>query len=116
MRHLKKGKKFGRKTGQRKAFMKGLAANLVRHEKITTTETRAKELRSLAERLVTHGKKEGVFSLRLLRVYLPKKEALKMKEVIAPRYAKRNGGYTRIIKQAARRKGDAARTATIEFV
>ncbi len=116
MRHLKKGKKFGRKTGQRKAFMKGLAANLVRHEAIETTETRAKAVRSLAERLVTYAKKEGVVSLRLLRVHLPKKEAFKMKEVIAPRYANRRGGYTRIIKHSARRKGDAAKTAIIEFV
>src|SRR3989344_2048961 len=116
MRHLKKGKKFGRKTGQRKAFLKSLATNLVRHEKIMTTETRAKEMRSLVERLVTHGKKEGIASLRLLRKYLPKAEALKMKMTIAPRYADRKGGYTRIIKQAARRKGDAAKTATIEFI
>jgi len=116
MRHLKEGKKFGRKKGQRKAFMKGLAVSLVRHEKIMTTETRAKELRRLAERLITHGKKPGVASLRLIRTYLPKKEALKMKEVIAPRYVNRKGGYTRIIKQGLRRKGDAAKTATIEFV
>lgn len=116
MRHLKKGKKFGRKTGQRKAFMKHLATNLVRHEKITTTETRAKELRSFVERLVTHGKKGGVSSVRLLLTFLPKKEAMKMREVIAPRYASRMGGYTRIIKHAAKRKGDAAQTATIEFV
>ena len=116
MRHLKKGKKFGRKTGQRKAFMKGLAANLIRHGKITTTEARAKELRSLAERLVTYAKKDEVAGLRLLLKHLPKKEAYTMLHNIAPRYKERKGGYTRIIKHAARRKGDAAKTAIIEFV
>lgn len=96
--------------------MKNLATNLVRHEKIMTTETRAKELRSVADRLVTHGKKGTLSSLRLLLAYLPKREAMKMQKEIAPRYADRKGGYTRVIKYAARRKGDAAKQATIEFV
>ena len=116
MRHKKVGRKFGRKRGQRKAFMKGLATNLIRHESLETTEARAKELRKYIERLVTHGKKESVASLRTLLKDLPKTEAYKLQHQIAPRYKKRQGGYTRIKKHTRVRQGDAAKRATIEFV
>lgn len=116
MRHLKHGKKFGRTRGERKAFLAGLAANLVRRERITTTEVRAKAVRSLVERLVTHGKKQSVASLREIMITLPKKDALKLYHVIAPRYQDRRGGYTRVTKLAFRRAGDGARRAVIEFV
>jgi large subunit ribosomal protein L17 len=116
MRHAKKGKKFGREKGQRRAFMKGLATNLVQHEKITTTEARAKELRGFVERLITHGKKQSVASLRLIMRQLPKPTAYKLYHDIAPRYADRKGGYTRVQKLSVPRKHDASRMATIEFV
>lgn len=116
MRHLKKGRKFGRKKGQRKAFLKSLADNLVRHGKILTTEERAKEVRPFVERLVGYGKKQNLAGLRLLCQKLHKDSAYKLYHEIAPRYAGRSGGYTRIVKMAKRRQNDGARMAYIEFV
>ncbi len=116
MRHLKKGKKFGLKKGQRKAFMKILASNLVMKEKIRTTEARAKAIRPEGERMVTHAKKQNVTSLRMLMESLPKEAAYKLYHEIAPRYKERKGGYTRIIKHLKPRKNDASKMATISFV
>lgn len=116
MRHLKKGRKFGRKKGQRKAFTAGLAANLIRRGSVITTEARAKEIRSVAERFVTYGKRQDLAGLRLLMKKLPKKDAYKMHHEIAPRYKERSGGYTRVTKLTKRRVGDAAKGAKIEFV
>ena len=116
MRHLKKGRKFGRKRGERRAFLKILANNFIQKEKIITTEARAKELRPFMERLVTYGKKQNLASLRLLMRKLPKSAAYKMYHDIAPRYRSRRGGYTRVVKRAGARKNDGARMATIEFV
>jgi len=116
MRHLKKGKKFGLKTGQRKAFMRNLANNLIQQERITTTEARAKELRGFVERMVTHGKKQNLAALRLLMSRLPKDAAYKVYHDLAPRYEERKGGYTRVTKQTKRRVHDASKMATIEFV
>ncbi|OGG40085.1 50S ribosomal protein L17 [Candidatus Jorgensenbacteria bacterium RIFCSPLOWO2_01_FULL_45_25b] len=116
MRHLKEGKKFGRKKGQRKAFLQGLAVNLIKHGKMTTTETRAKETRRFVERLITHGKKQNIGAMRLLLSKLPKQTVYKIYHEIAPRYKDRKGGYTRIIKHTERRVGDGSKKATIEFV
>ncbi len=116
MRHLKKGRKFGRKKGQRKAFLMALANNFIQKEKILTTEARAKELRSFVERLVTHGKRQNLAGLRLLIKKLPKSSAYKVYYDIAPRYSDREGGYTRVLKYMKARKGDGAKMATIEFV
>lgn len=116
MRHLKKGRKFGLKRGQRKAFIKILAHNFVMHEKIKTTEARAKEIKKVVERFVTYGKKQNVAALRLLMEKLPKAAAYKVYHEIAPRYKDRKGGYTRVVKQATRRKHDASKMAIIEFV
>jgi large subunit ribosomal protein L17 len=116
MRHKKEGRKFGRKRGQRKAFLKSLAHNLISHEKITTTEARAKEIRKFVERLITYGKKQNLTGLRLLLKYLPKKSAYKVYNEIAPRYLERKGGYVRIIKFAKRRKNDGSKMVQIEFV
>ena len=116
MKHLKKGRKFGRERGQRRAFMKGLAHNLIQREHIITTEARAKELRPFVERLVTYGKKQNLAGLRMLLKYLPKTTAYKMQHTIAPRYEDRKGGYTRVVKHVERRKQDGAKKATIEFV
>ncbi|RJQ26685.1 50S ribosomal protein L17 [Candidatus Parcubacteria bacterium] len=116
MQHANQGRKFGRERGQRKAFLKSLANNLVRHESITTTEARAKEIKMLVERLVTYGKKQNVAGLRVIMRYLPKTSAYKLYHDIAPRYAERKGGYTRIIKISKPRKHDASKMAKIEFV
>jgi len=116
MRHGKSGRKFGRKRGQRRAFMKGLVNNLIMREKIETTEARAKELRPKTEKLLTLAKKQNTATLRLLLSRLPKSAAQKLYYEIAPRYADKKGGYTRISKSAKRRKRDAAKMAIIEFV
>ena len=116
MRHLKKGKKFGRRKGQRKAFLKSLSVNLLNQGKIVTTEIRAKETKKIVERLITHAKKQNFQSLRFLMKTLPKTTAFKLYHEIAPRYKERNGGYTRIIKKTKRRVGDAAKQAVIELV
>lgn len=117
MRHHKKGRKFNRKRGERKAFTKGLISNLVMKERIQTTEARAKELKWKAEKMVTLAKKQNLHALRLLIARLPNKNtAEKLYYEIAPRYVGRPGGYTRIKKTAKFRKRDGARVAIIEFV
>lgn len=117
MRHHKKGRKFNRKRGERKAFIKGLVSNLIMKEKIQTTEARAKELRGRAEKMITLAKKQNLHALRLLISRLSnKKIAEKLYYEIAPRYTGRSGGYTRVKKSAKFRKRDGARVATIEFV
>lgn len=116
MRHRNQGKKFGRMKGPRRAFFKSLAKNLVQHERIETSETRAKELRRIVERLVTHAKKQNIAALRLLSRYLPKQEVFKIYHEIAPRYKERKGGYTRVIKLSKTRKHDNSKRAVIEFV
>jgi len=116
MRHLKKGKKFGRKKGERRSFLKTLASNLVRDEKILTTETRAKEIKSVVDRLVTRAKGGNVSDLRILLRTLPKSSAYKLYNEIAPRYKERKGGYTRVLKVAKMRKSDGAKMAYVLFV
>lgn len=116
MRHLKKGRKFHRKKGQRNALLKNLIANLIVKERMETTEAKAKETKSAAEKMVTIAKKQNLASLRILLSRLNKKAAQKLYYQIAPRYAERKGGYLRIIKSAKFRKNDAAKMAIIEFV
>jgi len=116
MNHQNKGRKFGRKKGQRRAFFKGLATNLITHGRIETTEARAKEIRSLLERLVTLGKKQNLASLRLMIARVGKKPAEKVFYDIAPKYKDRKGGYFRIIKTSDVRRRDAAKKAVIEFI
>ncbi len=116
MRHGKKHRKLGLKKGPRAAFLKILANNLIQKEKISTTEARAKELRSIVERFVSYGKKQNISGLRTLLQKLPKQAAYKMYHDIAPRYKDRSGGYTRILKKAKRRQNDNSKMAIIEFV
>ncbi len=117
MRHRKEGKKFGRKTGDRRAFMRGLANNLIRTGRITTTESRAKALRPMVEHLVTLARRNDLASRRLVSSRLASPTAARrLMDDIAPRYVGRAGGYTRIQKLAAIRKRDGSRTAVIEFV
>jgi large subunit ribosomal protein L17 len=116
MKHLKKGRKFGRKRGQRKAFLKILASNLISKESILTTEARAKEIKKKVERYITYGKKQNLAGLRLLLKYLPKKSAYKVFYELAPRYKDRKGGYLKIVKLSRTRKNDGAKLAKISFV
>lgn len=112
-----KNRKFHRKKGPRRAFTRGLAVNLVMKERIVTTEARAKSLRPVIERLVTIARRQRVGDLRLIISRLASKEAAqKIFYDIAPRYAKRPGGYTRIVKLGAVRKRDGVKKARIEFV
>lgn len=116
MRHLKKGKKFHRKKGQRQALFKGLLNNLALKGKIRTTEAKAKEIRPKIEKLITSAKKQNLAAHRLLLSRLNEKAAQKFFFEIAPRYQGRAGGYLRIVKSASRRKNDGAKMAVIEFV
>lgn len=116
MKHLKKGRKFHRRRGQRKALFKGLINNLILKEKIETTEAKAKEIRPLMEKLIAIGKKQNLASLKLLISRLSKKSAEKVYYQFIPRYQNRHGGYLRIVKTGKRRKNDGAKMAIIEFV
>ncbi len=109
-------KKFGRKKGQRAAFLKSIASNLILKEKIKTTETRAKTIKSQVEKMVTLAKKQNIASLRLLTARLSKKTAMKLFYDIAPRYQERKGGYLRVTKVSGYRQGDGAEMAYVEFV
>lgn len=109
--------KFNRKRGQRRAFFRSLAGNLIMREKIVTTETRAKAIRPIVERLVSLARRNRVSDLRLLISRLDnKKIAQKLFYEIAPRYKDRPGGYTRIVKLDVVRKRDGVKQARIEFV
>ncbi len=116
MRHRKVGKKFGRKTDPRRALIKDLATALIEREKIITTLTKAKALRPVVERLITKGKLGTLAARRDIITAVHKSiTADKVMKDLAPRYASRSGGYTRIIKLGAR-IGDGAERARIEFV
>lgn len=116
MRHLKRGRKFGRERGVRRAFLRNLAAHLILRGAITTTEARAKELRKVVERYVGYGKKQNIAALRLLIEKLPRTAAYKVYHDLAPRYRDRRGGYTRVLKRAKARTRDGSKMARIEFV
>jgi large subunit ribosomal protein L17 len=117
MRHLKKGKKFGRLKGARASFLRNLANDLVRAGRVETTETRAKAIRPIVERLVTIAKAQTLASRRLLIQRVHNKDiAEKLYSELGPRYAERAGGYLRIVKLAKSRKRDGSRVAAIEFV
>jgi large subunit ribosomal protein L17 len=116
MRHRVGGRKLQRTASHRAALFRNQAAALVKHEQITTTLAKAKELRPYVEKLVTLAKKGGLSNRRLAHSRLMDDTQLKkLFDVIGPRYAERAGGYTRIIK-AGIRASDAAPMAIIEFV
>jgi large subunit ribosomal protein L17 len=116
MRHGMKQRKLGRKTGHRHALLRNMAAALIKHEQITTTAPKAKELRPYVEKLVTLAKRGGLSNRRLAMSRLGDEAQLKkLFDVLAERYAGRDGGYTRVIK-AGVRASDAAPMAVIEFV
>ena len=116
MRHRLSGRKLNRTSAHRKAMFNNLAAALVEHEQITTTLPKAKDLRPIAERLITLGKRANLHARRQAIALLgDAKLAAKLFDTLAPRYAKRSGGYTRVLK-AGFRYGDQSPMAVIEFV
>ncbi len=116
MRHAMKGRKLSRKSGHRKSMFINLAAALVKHEQISTTLPKAKDLRPIVEKLVTLGKRGDLHARRqLLSVLKDAKLVDKVIKTLADRYKSRKGGYTRVLK-AGFRYGDMAPMAIIEFV
>jgi len=114
MKKLKKGRKFGRESSVRKAFLKSLMTALISHKKITTTRERAKEISPLIQKAVTKAKKGDIASVRFLRRDFSE-DAVKKLLVIAKEYKDRRGGYVRIVTKGQRRT-DGAMSVIIEFV
>jgi len=116
MRHLKSGRKLNRTSSHREAMFKNMAASLIKHELIRTTLPKAKELRRIAEPLITLAKNDGVANRRLAFARLRDKQAVgKLFVEIGPRYRARPGGYLRILK-CGNRAGDNAPMAYVELV
>ena len=116
MRHKLGGRKLNRTSSHRKAMFRNMAAALIKHEQITTTLPKARELRPYVEKLITLAKHGGLSNRRLAHArLLDDAQLVKLFEVLAARYADRNGGYTRVIK-AGIRASDAAPMAVIELV
>ena len=109
-------RKLGKTTAQRKAMLRQQVTDLLEHGRMETTIPRAKEVRPLAEKMITLGKKNTLASRRAALAFITKEDVVtKVFTEIAPKYAERNGGYTRIMRLGARR-GDAAEMAIIELV
>jgi large subunit ribosomal protein L17 len=116
MNHNKSYRKLGRRSEHRKAMLMNLTISLLKENRIETTITRAKELRKFAERMVTLGKKGDISARRRAFAFLRDEATVaKLFGEIAPKYAERNGGYTRILRTSVR-KGDSAELAIIELV
>ncbi|MEL7058676.1 MAG: 50S ribosomal protein L17 [Acidobacteriota bacterium] len=116
MRHANRYRKLGRTTAHRKALFRNQMASLVENERIVTTLEKAKELRPVFEKCITKGKVGSVHARRQVRVWLPDRTHVKkLFDDIAPRFADRNGGYTRVVKLGTR-KGDGAEMAILELV
>lgn len=109
-------RKLGRATDHRKAMLRAMVTYLMEHEKIETTVTRAKEVRSVAEKIITTAKRNNLHSRRQALSFITKETVVKkLFDEIAPRYEDRNGGYIRITRTGPR-KGDAAEMAIIELI
>ena len=109
-------RKLGKTSDQRKAMLRQLTTDLLEHGKLETTFTRAKEVKPVVEKMITLGKKGGLANYRRALAYITKEDvAQKLFKEVAPGYAERNGGYTRVTRIGARR-GDAAELAVIELV
>ena len=116
MRHRLAGRKLGRRSAHRRALYRNMVTDLLRHEKLVTTEPKAKEVRGIAEKMITLGKKSGLHSYRqALSFIMDKKVTEKLFADLAPRYKERPGGYTRIIKLQPR-LGDGAPMVKLELV
>ncbi len=115
MRHHNANRKFGRVTKVRKALVNSLARSLVLHEKIETTEPKAKELRPFIEKLITKGKAQTVEARRAITTKIGREATKILVDTLSPKYNDRKGGYTRITKMK-RRLSDGSPMAVIEFV
>jgi len=116
MRHNRKGKTLGREKAPREALMRSLATSFVIHEKIKTTQAKAKAIRPIVEKLITLAKNDTLHNRRQALGYLYTEGSVKkLFEVLGPRYKDRKGGYTRIVKLGSR-ANDAAEVAIIEIV
>lgn len=133
MRHRIGGRQFGLPSDQRRALLKGLVRSLLAHDKIITTETRAKDVKPIAEKLITTAKRNDLHARRMVRQYLdsnvsafarddkgklapnPDYIPARLFDVVAPRYANRSGGYARITRLGARR-GDGAPMVLLELI
>lgn len=116
MRHRRKGRALSRTAEHRRALLRNLATSVIRHERVRTTAAKAKEVRPLVERLITWAKRGDLHGRRLAARYVRDRASLKkLFDDLGPRYAERNGGYTRIIKLGAR-SGDGAEEAVLELV
>ena len=116
MRHRVSGKLFGRTANQRKALLRGLMASLFEHQRIETTLAKAKEVKKLAERIVTLGIRGDLHSKRVALSHVPNRSSIaKLFNEIAPRFSGRNGGYLRLV-QTRNRVNDGAPMAVLEFV
>jgi large subunit ribosomal protein L17 len=116
MRHAKTGRRLGRKTSHREAMFRNMVTSFLNHEKITTTDAKAKEIRIVAEKMITLGKRGDLHALRQAASFIREKSVVtKLFATIAPRYKDRPGGYTRIVKLGIR-QGDTAPVSLIELV
>ncbi|MBI5190757.1 MAG: 50S ribosomal protein L17 [Nitrospirae bacterium] len=116
MRHRNTGRQFGRNSSHRKALFRNLVTALLEHDRIETTEAKAKEMRGIAEKMITLGKKGDLSSKRMAFGYIQSRDVVaRLFDTIAPRVANRPGGYTRITKTRVR-NGDSAPMAIIELV
>src|SRR5580658_2446019 len=115
MRHQNTGRKLSRTSAHRKALFANLCLSLIAHERIRTTDAKAKDLRRFADRMVTLGKQGDLAARRRAFAFLQSRDAVKkLFDEIAPRFKDRNGGYTRVVKFGHRR-GDATMLSVIEF-
>ena len=116
MRHHRSGKKLGRDSAHRKALYANLTGSLIEHGRIKTTEAKAKAVRPIAEKMITLGRRGDLAARRQALAFLRSQEVVHLLFAeVAPRFADRNGGYTRIVKIGPR-PGDGAQTAYLEFV
>jgi len=116
MRHRNAHRKLSRNTSHRRALLRNLVTDFLDHGRLTTTLPKAKEIRPLAEKMITLGKRDSLHARRQVHAYLLRDTvAKKVFDTIAPKFADRNGGYSRIIKWK-NRKGDGAETAIIELL
>jgi large subunit ribosomal protein L17 len=116
MRHRKRGRQLGRDTDHRRALFRNMVTSLLEHEQIETTVAKAKELRAIADRMISLGKRGDLHSRRLASAYIQSKKVVaKLFSEIAPRFENRKGGYTRLIKTRFR-PGDGASLSIVELV
>lgn len=115
MRHRKRGRKFTKSKNQQKALFHALASSLILKERITTTEAKAKELKSLVEKSITRTQKNSLANQRLLLRHFSNKVVKKLFKEVGPRYKNRPGGYVRITKIGPR-KNDGVKMAVIELI